>query len=213
MHENQLIGALIGSTVVCTLAWSNVLMPDKPTSAPEPATYQRRADAPLMVKITPDATPPAPARAYLPPVTGNARYSAGAHQLAMLAICEAEGESLLGKLAVMGVTVNRLHSGKYGHTVKSVITFKRLRKGKWIYQYSCMSPDDKNYHRTFDRLAEGSDKISKLVPYAQAMLDGELDTITSADHYHAVYVRPTWADKMRRVKQIGGHIFYDSRKK
>jgi len=29
-----------------------------------------------------------------------------------------------------------------------------------------------------------------------------------ATHYHASYVSPGWAKRMRRIDQIGNHIFY-----
>jgi spore germination cell wall hydrolase CwlJ-like protein len=35
-----------------------------------------------------------------------------------------------------------------------------------------------------------------------------LDQVGSSTHYHATYVRPPWAKRMRKVGKIGLHIFY-----
>jgi spore germination cell wall hydrolase CwlJ-like protein len=35
-----------------------------------------------------------------------------------------------------------------------------------------------------------------------------LPQVGSATHYHAVYVRPTWARTMEKVGRIGLHVFY-----
>jgi spore germination cell wall hydrolase CwlJ-like protein len=34
-----------------------------------------------------------------------------------------------------------------------------------------------------------------------------------ATHYHATYVAPGWAKRMRRIDQIGNHIFYSEDKR
>jgi spore germination cell wall hydrolase CwlJ-like protein len=35
-----------------------------------------------------------------------------------------------------------------------------------------------------------------------------LEEVGSSTHYHATYVRPPWAKRMRKVGKIGLHIFY-----
>ena len=32
--------------------------------------------------------------------------------------------------------------------------------------------------------------------------------VGTATHYHAVYVRPFWARRMKKTDKIGNHIFY-----
>jgi spore germination cell wall hydrolase CwlJ-like protein len=44
---------------------------------------------------------------------------------------------------------------------------------------------------------------------AAVTLSGQMGDLTKgADHYHATYVRPSWARRMDRAIQIGQHIFY-----
>jgi spore germination cell wall hydrolase CwlJ-like protein len=53
-------------------------------------------------------------------------------------------------------------------------------------------------------------------PWAQAkeiaekVADGELylPEVGAATHYHATYVYPDWAPRLKRVTKIGMHIFY-----
>ncbi|MGR3544939.1 MAG: cell wall hydrolase, partial [Paracoccus sp. (in: a-proteobacteria)] len=45
---------------------------------------------------------------------------------------------------------------------------------------------------------------------AEAVTAGRiwLEEVGSSTHYHANYVNPRWAHAMKRMKQIGRHIFY-----
>lgn len=46
---------------------------------------------------------------------------------------------------------------------------------------------------------------------ATEMLNGSFRPEIRADHYHAIYVKPVWQHKMRRVAQVGTHVFYWSK--
>ncbi len=45
------------------------------------------------------------------------------------------------------------------------------------------------------------------------MLEGEtyLADVGGATHYHANYVRPRWASRLRHADTIGRHVFYQLR--
>ena len=53
----------------------------------------------------------------------------------------------------------------------------------------------------------------RAVAVARAVLDGdEYDAqVAGATHYHAAYVKPRWAKKLKRMDKIGTHIFYKLR--
>ena len=52
---------------------------------------------------------------------------------------------------------------------------------------------------------EAQDLASKVVNDESEMFIADVGTAT---HYHAVYVRPFWARRMKKTDKIGSHIFY-----
>lgn len=53
-----------------------------------------------------------------------------------------------------------------------------------------------------DKMLANYEKISKLPP-----------VVVGCDHFHANYVRPKWASKMKRCKKVNNHIFYKEKTK
>jgi spore germination cell wall hydrolase CwlJ-like protein len=45
---------------------------------------------------------------------------------------------------------------------------------------------------------------------AKGLISGELylPEVGYATHYHATYVRPHWAPRMKKLTKIGQHVFY-----
>lgn len=111
--------------------------------------------------------------------------------LALLLWHEARGESLLGKLAVAHVALNRLRRPRrYGATLHAVITAP--------YQFSCFNDDNFAIHY---------DDVCMAV--AELALGGAtVDVSHGATHYHANYVTPAWAADMVHLATIGRHLFY-----
>jgi spore germination cell wall hydrolase CwlJ-like protein len=35
-----------------------------------------------------------------------------------------------------------------------------------------------------------------------------IDVVKDATHYHAVYVKPYWVNKKRKIRTIADHVFY-----
>lgn len=108
---------------------------------------------------------------------------------------ESGAEPYEGKIAVAQVTWNRVRSGAWGKDFCKVIyapnqfswtrdTIKRNRPLTGTQAAAVESAVD-------DFLAGA--RVSKLI---------------SATHFHATYVRPTWAKPAAKIKQIGGHVFY-----
>jgi spore germination cell wall hydrolase CwlJ-like protein len=112
---------------------------------------------------------------------------------------EAGTESMLGKIAVGQVTVNRVKIGHWGETVCDVVHAKD--------QFSWTNKDDLSI-----------DKDSK--PYRDSVVAANrvlqerkrLRILKSALFYHADYVRPNWVDKNQKIIKIGTHVFYNGAK-
>jgi N-acetylmuramoyl-L-alanine amidase len=119
---------------------------------------------------------------------------------------EARGESLAGKEAVANVVMNRVEQAQkrgemwWGNSITEVC----LKK----YQFSCWLENDPNY---FKLRAVGSDdpNFATCLRIARRAVQGTLnDNTNGADHYHASYVAPKWADRCTPVAEIGNHLFY-----
>lgn len=116
---------------------------------------------------------------------------------------EARGEPLLGQYAVAEVTMNRVASERYPDTVCEVVYQKRwdpLRKRhvgafSWTEFDVVPHPEGEEWQRAWD--------VAKAVYYGERppMLDG-------AVHYHATYIRPSWARGKQHIARIGRHVFY-----
>lgn len=105
---------------------------------------------------------------------------------------EARGEPFQGKIAVAKVTLNRVKDKRFQGSVCGVV-FAR-NQFSWtqgVYSTYTQIPSEARYaahlaaHRAIDWSGVGN-----------------------ADHFHATYVKPSWSRKLKRVKQIGNHIFY-----
>lgn len=102
---------------------------------------------------------------------------------------EARGESILGQRAVLDVVKNRMATKKLTacQVVKEPYQFSGYHKGMKLKATKEM------LHRL--------DDVSKMKP-----------VVPSATYFHAKYVRPSWAAKMKRILTIGRHIFFAERK-
>ena len=119
---------------------------------------------------------------------------------------ESRGEPFIGQLAVGQVILQRVaspsfpddvcsvvHQGKYhssGHPVKHKCEFSYWCDGK-IEEID----DPVAYHESISAASLLSEGV-------------ELLSVKKALHYHAIYVRPFWAEKYKSLAQIGKHIFY-----
>ena len=126
----------------------------------------------------------------------------------LLALCllrEAGAEPIEGKVKVADVIVTRAADPRWPDSVVGVITQRR--------QFSAFNPEDPNVTRFPDpegNQFEWAAFVECIEVATAALANGPSGT---ADHYHAASMErtPTWALKMRRVGQVGGHIFYSSR--
>jgi len=105
---------------------------------------------------------------------------------------EARGEPLHGQVAVAQVTINRLHTGKYGNSICDVVY--KPRQFSWT-QIPQRIHDSKAW------------ETSMLI--ASAALTNSLPASKlSALYFHTRQVDPAW-NKNKQIEQvIGNHIFY-----
>lgn len=109
---------------------------------------------------------------------------------------ESKGEPDAGVVAVMFSVLNRVADEKrWSNTVKGVLREKK--------QYSYVGDG---------RLAKGvveKQRYEEIVVLAYNVTRGKIQNpIGKANHFHAVYVSPSWRLKAKFVKQIGEHKFY-----
>ena len=112
---------------------------------------------------------------------------------------EAGTESMLGKIAVGQVTVNRVKIGHWGETVCEVVTAKN--------QFSWTNKDDLSIDRDSRNYKDSVLAAKKVLQERK-----RLRILRSALFYHADYVRPNWADKNQKIIKIGTHVFYNGAK-
>lgn len=117
---------------------------------------------------------------------------------------EARSEPEEGQAAVAQVVLNRVKSGLYPSSVCGVVYQNRHRYNACQFSFAC---EGKSL-----RITE-PEPWQRAVRIAKAVVDGTtyLSEVGGATHYHASYVRPRWAGKLRKMDVIGRHIFYKLR--
>ena len=116
--------------------------------------------------------------------------------LALNTYHEAKNQSMIGQIATAQVVMNRVADSRYPNTVCEVV------KHKCQFSWFC---DGKS-----DEPRRDSKEWFKAQDYARIVLSGRiaLDVTEGATHYHATYVRPSWAKTKTRTTRIESHIFY-----
>lgn len=114
---------------------------------------------------------------------------------------EARGEGKAGMEAVASVILNRAkRGGWFGDTITEV-----CRKPM---QFSCWNPDDPNCIKT-QEITVIDKQFAQALEIAEKAVAGDLpDRTKGATHYHTYRITPKWAASMKRLDQIGNHIFY-----
>ncbi|MCC2095841.1 MAG: cell wall hydrolase [Hyphomicrobiales bacterium] len=117
---------------------------------------------------------------------------------------EARSESEAGQAAVAQVVLNRTLSGLYPNSVCGVVYQNRHRYKACQFSFAC---EGKSLRVTEPGPWATARRIAKEV------LEGHtyLAKVGGSTHYHATYVRPRWAKRLKRMNKIGTHIFYKLR--
>ena len=117
---------------------------------------------------------------------------------------EARSESEAGQAAVAQVVLNRVNSGLYPNSVCGVVYQNRRWHNACQFSFAC---DGKSL-----RITEPA-PWAVAVRIADAVTQGATynDQVGGATHYHANYVRPSWARQLQKMDVIGRHVFYKLR--
>jgi spore germination cell wall hydrolase CwlJ-like protein len=121
--------------------------------------------------------------------------------LAQAVYFEARGESYRGQAAVAQVVMNRLAHPLYPKTICGVVFQDAGHRDACQFSFACDGiPEVINEKGPWVQAEEIAQKV--------ASGDLYLPEVANATHYHAVYVYPDWAPRLKRVTKIGMHIFY-----
>ena len=114
---------------------------------------------------------------------------------------EARSESVEGQAAVAQVVLNRVKSGLYPSNICGVVYQNRHRHLACQFTFAC----EGKALRIRD-----TESWERAKQVASAVLEGKtyLADVGGATHYHADYVRPYWARRLKKMDVIGRHIFY-----
>ena len=112
---------------------------------------------------------------------------------------EARGSSVTDQIAVANVVLNRVEDRRYPNDVCAVV---------WQpYQFSWTHDGRSDQVRV--RTPRERRVWERIVDISVAALTGHVEDPTNgATHYHANYVRPAWASRLKRLVQIERHIYY-----
>jgi len=114
---------------------------------------------------------------------------------------EARSEGAEGGIAVAQVVLNRVKSGSYPGSVCGVVYQNRHRYLACQFSFACMGKSLRIKEPRQWEVAVG---------IARDVYEGRiyLTEVGSSTHYHADYVQPDWAKKLKKMDVIGRHIFY-----
>ncbi len=150
---------------------------------------------------------PAPIASAIPPRAPTARGMDPANLidkdlqcLALNIYHEARSEPLSGQLAVAKVTLNRVESKSFPHSVCEVVKQGGQKRNRCQFSWWC---DGKSDQPTEEKAWRKSLELGRRV-----LADKTPDPTNGALYYHATYVAPKWSRSFQRTAQIGRHLFY-----
>ena len=133
--------------------------------------------------------------------------------LALNTYHEAKNQSLVGQIATAQVVMNRVEDDRFPSTVCEVVKQGPTRpswedpekeypiKHRCQFSWYCDGKDDTPKNEKAWRKAQD---VAFLVIYDKI----KLDVTEGATHYHATYVKPSWAKTKKSKTRIEKHIFY-----
>lgn len=107
---------------------------------------------------------------------------------------EARGESMKGQRAVLDVVLKRMSTRHLTacEVVMQESQFSGYKKGVEIALHKNVSEKDLDKYTEVDKMGSQCSECT---------------------HFHATYVKPNWRNKMKRLLQIGKHVFYEEKEK
>ena len=126
--------------------------------------------------------------------------------IASCMVLEAGGEGSDGMQAVLNVILNRADG--YLHRMVQ----QTVKPGAFSCMSSIWSNAAPDYSPLINRAMNQSSAYEEAHRLICTMEQGLLfDNTGGATHYHADYIHPYWADRLRYLTTIGHHIFYVER--
>jgi spore germination cell wall hydrolase CwlJ-like protein len=137
------------------------------------------------------------------PLPASVRSKTEVKCLATAIYFEARGEPEEGRVAVAQVVLNRVKNPAYPDTVCGVVYQNKNKRNRCQFSFACDGIRD----RISDKGSwnEAQALAVRILNDTSGMFLADVGTST---HYHANYVRPRWARKMKKMDKIGRHIFY-----
>ena len=119
---------------------------------------------------------------------------------------EARGEDIVGMIAVGQVIINRVNDLRFDDTICGVV-----HAGHYYENYPVRNRCQFSYWCDGKHERYGDIKAFEMVMIAtQSILDNiRIEGLEYATHYHASHVTPYWSQSFTRIRQIGGHVFYE----
>lgn len=118
---------------------------------------------------------------------------------------EARGESYRGQVGVAQVVMNRVKHRLYPNTICGVVFQNQSWRNRCQFSFACDGiPETVTDRRAWAQAMDITNKVTSGSLY--------LSEVANATHYHATYVYPDWAPRMKRVTRIGHHVFYRFRR-
>ncbi|MBK5940226.1 cell wall hydrolase [Halochromatium roseum] len=152
---------------------ASALPPEAPTALETPTAQAARATSPIDEEL---------------------------HCLALNIYHEARSEPLSGQIAVAQVTLNRVASKSFPHSVCEVVKQGGQKRNRCQFSWWC---DGKSDQPTEMKAWRKSLDLGRRVLAEQMS-----DPTDGALFYHATYVSPKWSRSFQRTTQIGRHLFY-----
>ena len=133
--------------------------------------------------------------------------------LALNTYHEAKNQSLVGQVATAQVVMNRVEDNRFPNTICEVV-----KQGPTRTSWEDPKKEYPIKHRCqFSWYCDGKSDVpknekawKKAQDYAYLVLYNRIaiDITEGATHYHATYVKPSWAKTKTRTTRIESHIFY-----
>jgi spore germination cell wall hydrolase CwlJ-like protein len=97
--------------------------------------------------------------------------------------------------------LNRVAHRLYPDTICSVVYQNKNKRNACQFSFACDGIPERVYEMKAWAQAE---------EIAKGLISGGLylPEVGYATHYHATYVRPHWAPRMKKLTKIGHHVFY-----
>ena len=114
---------------------------------------------------------------------------------------EARGESYRGQVAVGQVVLNRVAHRLYPSSICGVVFQNQNKRNACQFSFACDGiPERVTEKKAWDQANEIAKQVIAGNEY--------LTEVGHSTHYHATYVYPHWAPRMKKNTKIGMHIFY-----